>query len=589
MALARASGVVIRDPRPNLAHLLGIASLPTEELVRIATTLLLVRAGTLATLSLLSAALHATLVPSLPWAWIGGASAVALAVTLPHRLWTGSRAALVTLIGVQSLVDVTCLGVAFAFAPDVPLRVGALVVLLPIALVAPIASLVVASEARAAKSTEAALEAESAAATAAALLTVGRALAGEPTRSALLERVADLARELAGSTWACILVRDPERNVYRIMGLASRTGQLDEEILSMVFPEAFVQWMADTATDDCLDVRSSEGSPLDSAFRTRWTIGPFIVAVLRREDQTLGVLMVGQDDPETAFRPTTRRLVVGIAHQAVLALENTRLLDELRVANALKTDFIGAMSHELRSPLHAITGYAEMLRDEASAQGPDAVRERVDMLDRVHVYTSQLLELIQATLDLSRLETGRVPLNVELVDLDGFVGELRAGIPEYWRKSGVELEWIVPSPLASAQLDSAKLRTVIRNLIDNAFKFTEEGKVTVHLVLRFDPSLAPTAGTVPADLVVTVSDTGVGIPPEHRETIFEMFRQGDSSFSRKYGGVGLGLYIVRRLLHAIGGVVHVDSEPGRGSSFEVIIPVSIPDERQATVRHRAVV
>lgn len=433
-----------------------------------------------------------------------------------------------------------------------------------------------------------AADAESAITTAAALTTVARALAAEPTRSSLLERVAQLARELAGSTWACILVRDPERNVYRIMGLASRTGQLDDEILSVEFPELFIRWIIDGAVDDCLEVRSTEGSPLNPAFRTRWTIGPFIGAVLRRDEDPLGILMVGQDDPETGFRPSTRRLVAGIAHHAVLALENTRLLEELRSANALKTDFIGAMSHELRSPLHAVIGYADMLREEAAAEGPAAVQERVDILDRVRIYTSQLLELIQATLDLSRLEAGRVPVHAEMVDLGRCIDELRAGIPDYWRKPGVELEWIVPSSLTAAELDAAKLRTVVRNLIDNAFKFTDSGRVTVAFALRFDPALAATQAGLPADLVVTVSDTGVGIAPEHRETIFEMFRQGDGSFSRKHGGVGLGLYIVRRLLQAIGGTVRVESTPGKGSCFEIVVPVRVPVERETVTRDRAV-
>ncbi len=409
-----------------------------------------------------------------------------------------------------------------------------------------------------------------------ALLTVARALAGEPTRSALLERVANLARELAGSTWACMLVRDPERSVYRIMGLASRTGQLDEEIVSVEFPEALVNWMVQAAVDDCIEVHSTEGSPLVPAFRTRWTIGPFVGGVLRRDEEPLGILMVGQDDPATAFRPATRRLVAGIAHQAVLALENARLLDELRVANALKTDFIGAMSHELRSPLHAITGYADMLRDEAAAEGPEAVRERVDMLDRIRVYTSQLLELIQATLDLSRLESGRVPVHVESIDLGEFAEALRAGIPEYWRKPDVDLEWFAPSGLATVEVDAAKLRTVVRNLIDNAFKFTEHGRVTVRFALRCDPDLTPSDASVPADVVVSVSDTGAGIAAELRDVIFEMFRQGDGSFSRKHGGVGLGLYIVKRLLQALNGTVNVESTPDHGSTFEVIVPVRVP-------------
>jgi len=551
--------------------------------------------------------------------------AVAIALSVPYRRWAASRRALGALIYTQGMVDVGLLTVALALTPGIPVQfnLAYLLVIVPCALFSPQCGVVMATLSSAAhlwlelgianatgievvwpiflfvaialqarfcgtRLPTASAEAESAATTAAALVTVARALAAEPTRSALLERVSELARELVGSTWACILVRDLERNVYRIMGLASRTGQLDEEILSVEFPNALVQWIIDGATDDCLEVRATEGSPLNQGIRARWTIGPFIGAVLRRDEEPLGILMVGQDDPVNGFQPATRRLVLGIANHAVLALENTRLLDELRVANALKTDFIGAMSHELRSPLHAVIGYADMLREEAGAEGEPAVQERVEILDRVRIYTSQLLELIQATLDLSRLESGRVPVHVEVIDLGGFVEELRAGIPDYWRKPGVALEWDIPPVLSSAELDASKLRTVVRNLIDNAFKFTDLGSVRVQFALRTDPDLAPTDARVPADLIVTVSDTGVGIPSEHKDVIFEMFRQGDGSFSRKHGGVGLGLYIVRRLLQAIGGTVHVSSELGHGSQFEVVVPVRIPVELAAVGHNLAV-
>jgi signal transduction histidine kinase len=625
MALARASGVVIPDLRSLLSRVnASVSEAPPDQLVTINRALVVARCAVTTALGVLSIGLHATVLPTLPLLWILLACAAAIALSVPYWRWIETRRGLGALIYVQGIGDVALLTVALALTPAIPAQfnLAYLLVIVPCALFSPRCGIVMATLASLAhlelavvtaasgldlvvpiflfaavalqarfcgtRLPTASDEAQSAATTAAALLTVARALAAEPTRSALLERVADLARDLAGSTWACILVRDLERDVFRIMGLASRTGQLDEEILSVEFPSPLVQWMLDGAVDDCLEVRSTEGSPLNAAFRTRWTIGPFIGAVLRREDQRLGLLMVGQDDAQTAFRPETRRLVMGIANQTVLALENARLLEELRVANALKNDFIGAMSHELRSPLHAVIGYADILREEAGAEGAAAVAERVDILDRVRVYTAQLLELIQATLDLSRLESGRVPVHSELVDLGRFVEDVRAGIPEYWRKQGVELEWVVPPALASAELDASKLRTVVRNLIDNGLKFTEQGRVRVEIALRLDPELTPTAGTIPGDLVVAVSDTGIGILPEHRQVIFEMFRQGDSSFSRKHGGVGLGLYIVHRLLQAIGGTVEVESEVERGSRFEVVVPVRVPVVHGAVAHDRAV-
>jgi signal transduction histidine kinase len=623
MALARADGVV-PDLRPLVARLSASASdAPIDQLITINRALVVARCTATVALAAFSIGLHATVLPSLPLVWILLACGTALALSIPYWRWIETRRALGALIYAQGVGDVVLLTVALGLTPAIPAQfnLAYLLIIVPCALFSPQCGVVMATLASVAhcallvgtsasgldvvvpiflfaavalqarfcgtRLPTASAEAESAATTAAALLTVARALAAAPTRSALLERVADLARDLAGSTWACILVRDVERDVYRIMGLASRTGELDEEILSVEFPNALVQWIIDAATDDCLEVRSTEGSPLNSAFRTRWTIGPFIGAVLRREEQPLGLLMVGQDDAKTGFSLPTKRLVMGIANQTVLALENARLLEELRVANALKTDFIGAMSHELRSPLHAVIGYADMLREEAAAEGDAAVAERVDILDRVRIYTAQLLELIQATLDLSRLESGRVPVHCEMIDLGRFVEDLRSGIPEYWRKQGVELEWMVPATLGRAELDASKVRTVVRNLIDNGCKFTEQGSVRVEIAVRFDPELTPTGGTVPADLQIAVNDTGIGIPPEHKDVIFEMFRQGDGSFSRKHGGVGLGLYIVKRLLHAIGGSVRVESQLDHGSRFEVTVPVRMAVLRSASVEDRS--
>jgi signal transduction histidine kinase len=181
--------------------------------------------------------------------------------------------------------------------------------------------------------------------------------------------------------------------------------------------------------------------------------------------------------------------------------------------------------------------------------------------------------MIQATLDVSRLEAGRLPLHAVPVDLAAFIAELRAGIPEYWDKDGVTLEWSVPANLPVVMLDGPKLVTVVRNLVHNALKFTERGRVAVHA--RLEVVLAE-HGAVPIEqLVVTVADSGIGIPREQLGVVFEMFRQVDGSDSRRHGGVGLGLYIVMRLTQALGGAVRVESVEGDGSTFTVTVPVHV--------------
>ena len=407
-----------------------------------------------------------------------------------------------------------------------------------------------------------------------ALLRAARALALEPTRGSLLERVTLLARELTDSSWACTIVRDPARGTYRVMGLASRSGLLDEEIKSLDFVSpGFDQALTTLPPDQCIAVRSPSTSPIAPRLSERWSIGPFIAGQLRRGDEALGLLLVGQDDPATAFRSATQRLLVGIAHQTVLALDNARLVDELRAASTLKSEFIGTMSHELRSPLNAILGYTEFLVDEANDEQSPAGTARAETLQRVRFYALQLLEMIQATLDISRLEAGRLPVQPVATNLTAFLNEVRTGIPEYWSKPEVALEWSVPPGLPSVELDAAKLGTVVRNLVHNALKFTDRGKVIVSLQLE------PGHGTAdaPADdrLTISVADTGIGIPPEQLDVVFEMFRQADGSDSRRHGGVGLGLYIVKKLTQVLGGTVKVESTPEVGSTFAVEIPVSL--------------
>jgi len=277
-------------------------------------------------------------------------------------------------------------------------------------------------------------EAEAGARTSEALLRVARALTTATTSGSLLQQVTELAREVMGSAWACVIVRNPRNGKYRVGGLASRTGTLDEEIKSVEFrANGFDDALAHLAPDVCLAVRSPAESPIGAMLSTRWRIGPFLGAALRRGDEAVGLLLIGQDDPATAFQPAGDRLLVGIAHQTVLALDNARLVDELRAASSLKSEFIGTMSHELRSPLNAIIGYTDLLRDEAREAVDDpAAPARDDTLGRIRFYALQLLEMIQATLDVSRLEAGRLPLHETRVDLGTFLADLRSGIPEYW-------------------------------------------------------------------------------------------------------------------------------------------------------------
>ena len=254
------------------------------------------------------------------------------------------------------------------------------------------------------------------------------------------------------------------------------------------------------------------------------------------------------------------RVAFGIAQFASLAFENARLVEELETATRLKIEFMSTISHELRTPLGVMLGYAEMLGDE------DEAGQRTMLLERIRRTGVELLELIDATLNLNRLEAGHDPPRLETVALRDFFTELAADFAALPRPAGVELHWR-PGDELSLLTDRRKLRMILKNLVGNALKFTPDGSVTVRY------------GADAGRCTFEVEDTGIGIAPEHLPVIFEMFRQADGSSQRSFSGVGLGLYIVRRLVNQLGGEVRVVSAHGRGSTFTVTLPRSRNEAR----------
>jgi len=231
--------------------------------------------------------------------------------------------------------------------------------------------------------------------------------------------------------------------------------------------------------------------------------------------------------------------------------------EELREANRLKSEFLATVSHELRTPLHVILGYTDMLAEGGAGT---ITSEQQGLLEAVRRYSTLQLDLLTDVLDFSRLTSGRVSYRIEpfrvaplLHDIDQLYHNRLAGGP-------VQLLVEVDSDL-DLRTDRIKLQEIIRNLVDNAVKFTEAGSV------RIAATATPTGS-----VVIEVSDTGKGIPIDEQAHIFEPFQQGGQSSTRSTGGVGLGLSIVRQLCEVLGGTISVASEVGRGSTFRVEIP-----------------
>ncbi|MGH9427661.1 MAG: sensor histidine kinase, partial [Terriglobia bacterium] len=275
---------------------------------------------------------------------------------------------------------------------------------------------------------------------------------------------------------------------------------------------------------------------------------------------------VGSREHSRVFTPQQRRLAIGISQFASLALENARLLEQAESANRLKSDFLATVSHELRTPLHIILGYKDLLLEQTF--GP-LTADQVTTLRRLERSAQDLLELINSTLQVGRLETGKLPLELKEVEVPALITEIQTEMWDLCQQDGLQFEWQVASMLPLVITDPGKVKVVLKNLIGNAVKFTEAGKIIV--------SVQAQRGGVE----IQVIDTGPGIASEDLVNIFEAFRQGEHVLTRRHGGVGLGLYIVRRMLELLGGVVSVESTLGRGSTFSVWLPQHHPSPSAA--------
>jgi len=241
--------------------------------------------------------------------------------------------------------------------------------------------------------------------------------------------------------------------------------------------------------------------------------------------------------------------------------------DQAEAATQAKSSFLANMSHELRTPLNVIIGLTEMLRDDAKEQSEDDTFESLEYIFRE---SQHLLHLIEEILDLSKIEAGKLEFHLEDFDVAEFIRSLEPTAQPLARKNGNCLTIDCPEDLGTMRADSTRLRQVVLNLLSNACKFTEKGKVTLE-ALR---DCAEGGDWI----TLRVSDTGIGMTPEQMDKLFEEFTQADSSMTRKFGGTGLGLAISRRLCRMMGGDVTLTSTHGKGTICTVRLPAIVdPD------------
>jgi signal transduction histidine kinase len=247
---------------------------------------------------------------------------------------------------------------------------------------------------------------------------------------------------------------------------------------------------------------------------------------------------------------------------AELAQQNELLRRQhiaLEQASALKSQFLANMSHEFRTPLNAILGYTHMLLHGVTGAVSDVQRKS---LTRIDSNSRHLLALINDILDITRIEAGRMPLNLTSFKIPQLVEEVMSELEPIIRRSNLTVRADMPRSLPAFKSDRQKVKQIVLNLLSNALKFTPAGTVTIKA----------TYDSKERTVAIAVSDSGVGIADEDQAKVFEDFRQLDSSPARGYGGTGLGLSICRRLSQMLGGTIELESALGKGSTFTLRLP-----------------
>ncbi len=307
-----------------------------------------------------------------------------------------------------------------------------------------------------------------------------------------------------------------------------------------------------------------ESSPFFESLLGDRGVGPALVVPLIAHEAFLGVIIVTRRVDTPVFDAQDEARLSTVADLAALGLWKARLLEEARAADAAKTAFLATLSHELRTPMAALEGYGELLEDEIL--GPLVPAQR-DVLVNLRAVSRHLGALIEEILTFASLEADRVVPRLAPVRLEELLDSLHPFLAPLAREKGIVLRLDADAGLPLVSTDEDRVRQILLNLGANAIKFTERGEVVVHV------SRGPMGAGEEPTVRCTVRDTGIGIAAADLARLFRPFSQVDDGMTRHHKGTGLGLYISRRLTDLLGGRIEVESRPGEGSAFTLVLPI----------------
>jgi PAS domain S-box-containing protein len=396
---------------------------------------------------------------------------------------------------------------------------------------------------------------------------VGAVVASTLERETIIQKVTDVATELTHAQFGAFFynLTDPKSgDTYMLYTLAGAPreafAQFPHPRATAVFAPTFHGEGPVRLDDVTQDPRYGQSAPYHGMPPGHLPVRSYLaVPVKGVAGNVLGGLFFGHADVGV-FTEQHERLALGVAAWASVALENARLYADANAANRMKDEFLAVLSHELRTPLNAIVGYSRLLRGNMLS-GEKAARG-LETLERNATWLTQIVEDV---LDVSRIVSGKIRLDVQPVELPLIVDNAVATVQPAADAKGVRIQTMVDPRVGPVSGDPGRLQQVLWNLLSNAVKFTpKKGRVQVRLE------------RVNSHVEIIVSDSGVGIRPDFLPYVFERFRQAEAGTTRKTGGLGLGLAIVRHIVEMHGGTVEASSAgEGQGSTFRVCLPLMI--------------
>jgi PAS domain S-box-containing protein len=407
---------------------------------------------------------------------------------------------------------------------------------------------------------------------------IGAVVASTLERETLVQKVTDIATDLTRAEFGAFFysaydaVAGDAFQLYALSGAPREAfAHFPHPRATAIFAPTFTGQSVIRLDDVTRDSRYGKNPPFKGMPAGHLPVKSYLaVPVKNMAGGVIGGLFFGHSRPGV-FTEQHEQLACGIAAWASVALENARLYAEAREANRLKDEFLAVLSHELRTPLNAILGYARLMRGNILPE--DQVARGLETVERNARWLTQIVDDV---LDVSRIVSGRIRLDVQSVELAGVVDNAVATVQPAADAKQVRLQSLIDPRVGPVSGDPDRLQQVVWNLLSNAVKFTPKGgRVQVRLE------------RVNSHVEIVVADNGIGIRPDFLPVVFERFRQADSGPTRKAGGLGLGLAIVRHLVEMHGGTVQAESAgENQGATFTVRLPVmSVLPERPQKREH----